>query len=231
MRSDRYTFFFATAVCVVCSVLLAMINTGLKPIQERNIAIDKKKNILISLALYDAEAKLSSSQIEQIYSEKITEKVLTKEGNEAQGKTIEEGFQNPELFPLFYRKDDGSFAIPVKGMGLWDIIEGYLALKNDGKTVMGVTFYEQKETAGLGAEIQTEWFIQSFTGKRIVDENGNLSGVAVAKGKAAESNIPEANAVDGISGATLTGRGVTNLLLQGIQTYKSYLTKVWEAAQ
>ncbi len=190
----------------------------------------KKKNILLSLELYNPDKKLSSEEIEKVYGEKVAEKVLNPDGAEVQGKTIDEAFASADLFPMFYRRDNGSFALPVKGMGLWNIIEGYIALQKDGKTVAGVTFYEQKETAGLGAEIQTDWFQSSFKGKSIVDQQGKIVSVTVVKGKVADTkSVRPENAVDGISGATLTCKGVNELLLRGLKTYKPYLDKAWAA--
>jgi Na+-transporting NADH:ubiquinone oxidoreductase subunit C len=229
VRSDRYTLFFAAAVCVICSLVLSLVTSVLRPYQERNIALDKKKNILKSLNLYDPDRGATMEDIERIYNEKIQEVIIDARGNEVQGKSVQDAELDPSMNHLFLRKDNGALAIPVAGMGLWDMIKGYLAIERDGHTVMGITFYEQLETAGLGAEIVNDMFTDNFKGKDILNSAGELVAVTVAKGKAEEASGGELrNTVDGISGATMTGRGVTDLLKAGAELYKPYLQKLWK---
>jgi len=224
----RNTFVFATIVCVVCSLLLAVAATRLRPRQEYNVEIDQKKNILAALGFIQGEARHTSANIESMYTEKVQELVLNKQGNIVEGKMIVDTENDPGLLPLYKNSETGAFAYPVEGMGLWSLLQGYFALERNGKTVAGITFYEQKETAGLGAEIVKPWFINNFKGKRIVNNQGQLVSVAVAKGKASDvTNRELANVVDGISGATMTCRGVTALLLNGVNDYKPFLEKVW----
>jgi len=224
----RNTFIFATFVCVVCSLLLAIAATRLRPRQNYNVEIDQKQNILLALGFIQGETKYTSSTIESMYSEKVQEFVIDTQGNIVEGKTIADTEEDKGLLPLYKNSETGSIAYPVEGMGLWSILQGYFALEKDGKTVAGITFYEQKETAGLGAEIVKPWFKNNFKGKSIVNSQGKLVSVAVAKGKAADAAYMELlNAVDGISGATMTGRGVTDLLKKGVDTYKPYLEKIW----
>jgi len=112
----------------------------------------------------------------------------------------------------------------VHSRGLWGKIEGYLALENDGATVAGFTVFSHGETPGLGGEIEAAWFQKNFRGKKIVDSSGAFTAIAIAKGKAADRIPPErqANYVDGISGATLTGR----FLSEGLQTTLAAYEKV-----
>lgn len=129
------------------------------------------------------------------------------------------------------------YVIPVNGMGLWDAIYGFLAIKTDGDTVIGISWYDQKETPGLGANIsEPEWQSQ-FPGKHIFQESANGQtnfqtaplGIIVVKGKVKEvlGNSPKAlSAVDGMAGATLTGNGVTDSYRDVLAAYRPFLIKL-----
>ena len=114
-----------------------------------------------------------------------------------------------------------AYVIPIQGNGLWDIIKGYIALDVDLNTVKGVSFYEHKETPGLGARVTEEWFKAQFKGKKIL-ENGVLTSITVAKGKANGGD----HEVDGISGATLTGKGINQFLMADLARYEPYFKTV-----
>lgn len=111
-----------------------------------------------------------------------------------------------------------AYVIPIQGFGLWDIVKGYLALETDLNTVKGVTFYEHKETPGLGAQVTEQWFQNNWKGKKILDESGNLVSITVAKGQTAEGP----HQVDGISGSTLTGNGVNSFLMNDLNRYEPF---------
>jgi Na+-transporting NADH:ubiquinone oxidoreductase subunit C len=115
-----------------------------------------------------------------------------------------------------------AYILPVHSRGLWGKIEGYIALENDGKTVAGFTVYSQQETPGLGGEIEKAWFQNNFRGKRIVGPDGKFQSVAIAKGRVADRIPPknQANYVDGISGATLTGRFLSQGLRDTLLAYE-----------
>ena len=114
-----------------------------------------------------------------------------------------------------------AYVIPIEGYGLWDLMKGYFALDLDLNTVKGISFYEHKETPGLGARVEEDWFKEQFIGKKIL-ENGQLVSIKVAKGKAQGG----AHEVDGISGATLTGDGVNEFLLADLSRYEPYFETV-----
>ena len=116
--------------------------------------------------------------------------------------------------------------MPVSGKGLWSTIYGYLALQTDLSTISGITFYKHGETPGLGGEIEKEWFTNNFKGKKIRDDNGVLTSVKVVKGKVIAGNPKEIHEVDGISGATLTGRGVANFLKVELKKYEPFFAKI-----
>jgi len=115
-----------------------------------------------------------------------------------------------------------SYILPVHSRGLWGKIEGYLALENDGLTVAGFTVFSHGETPGLGGEIETAWFQNNFRGKKIVDPDGRFASIGIAKGKVVDRVPPgsRANFVDGISGATLTGRFLSEGLHDTLAAYE-----------
>lgn len=110
-----------------------------------------------------------------------------------------------------------AYIMPIEGYGLWDMMYGYLALAPDLNTIKGIRFYNHKETPGLGGEAEKPWFTSQYTGKKILDENGELVSIKVAKAKATGPYE-----VDGISGATLTGKGITEFMKEDLMRYEPY---------
>ena len=146
------------------------------------------------------------------------------------------GFADLQYKLLYIIGDKQGYVIPINGFGLWDAIYGYLALDADADTVLGTTWYSQAETAGLGANIALpEWQAQ-FQGKLIFQQSLSGStdfaraplGITVVKGKVSDSlgMTPKSySAVDGISGATLTGNGVTSAYAECLAPYRPFLIK------
>ena len=237
LKGNTYTFIFAFIVCVICSFSLAAISQGLKAKQELNIALDIKKNILKAVDLRHPLAKDASPQdVLSVYDEKIEEVVVDEEGNIVEGKTPEdlsgEETADQNLYPLYIYKEGGevvAYCFPIEGKGLWSTLYGYLALEPDAITVRGITFYKHGETPGLGAEIEQDWFQNNFKGKKIWSEEENkLTPPEVVKGHV-EGMIAEDEQfhyVDGISGATMTSKGVTALLDKWIRTYNPFFKKI-----
>jgi len=155
--------------------------------------------------------------VTRIYTESITAYRV-----DADGTLRAESEKGPGDLPLYLCYQGGrlsAYVIPFTSRGLWGKIHGYLALDTDGTTIKGFTVYKHQETPGLGGEIEKRWFQKNFSGKKIVDQDGDFVAVAIAKGKAVDT-IPETrrpNTVDGISGATLTGKflseGLKDILL------------------
>ncbi len=234
MHSDAYTFRFAAIVTIICSVLLAGAATLLKPRQVENQKLDMRKNILIAVHIKPEQGRsFSRKQINKLFAKYIREYVVNREGQTVKG--IHPDNLNPEkeknLFPLYKKIDNGkvtAYIIPVSGKGLWSTIYGYLALKPDCNTIEGITFYRSGETPGLGAEISKKWFSDNFIGKKILDKEGKLVSITVIKGKVADKCTPEEalHSVDGVSGATLTGRGVTRFLKSELEKYEPFFKKV-----
>ncbi len=235
-HSNAYTFRFAAIVTIACSVLLAGAATLLKPRQEENVKLDKKQNILSSVGIEPKEGEsFSREDIKRLYKERIRELVINKDGEIVEDKkpTDIDPEAEPDLMPVYELMENGeikAYIIPISGKGLWSTIYGYLALGIDATTVKGITFYQHGETPGLGGEIEKEWFTSNFIGKRIRDEEGKLVSITVLKGKVQEK-IPEEEQyhyVDGISGATITGRGLNDFLEEDLQRYEPFFKKMMQ---
>lgn len=232
-HSNAYTFRFAAMVTIVCSVLLAGAATLLKPRQVANELLDKKENILSSVGLTSEQGDLGREQINKLYEEKIKELVIDEEGNIVEGKRPRDidPKKDKNLYPAYESIENGqitAYIIPISGKGLWSTIYGYLAVKPDLTTVKGITFYKHGETPGLGGEIDKEWFTDNYKGKKIRDENGNLVSIDIIKGDV-EEKYPGDEAVhyvDGISGATLTCRGINAFLERDLKTYEPFFQKI-----
>lgn len=211
MRSNFYTVTFAFFVCIILSVLLSGTSALLKDQQLANQKIDRQKNIL-SVAGITAK---NSEDVELYFSEKVESFVVNKDGKAIKEESPDK-IKDPKLFPVYYIKsDNGSvYVYPIEGKGLWSTMYGYLAVSSDGREIRGITFYKQGETPGLGAEVEKEWFVKNFVGKKLYDGE-KFVGVEVVKGKAKNNSnfkTRKDHMVDGISGATLTCDGVTKML-------------------
>lgn len=234
MHKNSYTLFFAAVVTITCSILLSSAANLLKDRQKENIALDKRKNIITSAGFKAAEGKeFTRQEILKIYDENIKSAVLDLNGNIVEGKHVSDldPKVDTELLPIYFAEKDGkisSYIIPVSGKGLWSTIYGYFALEPDGNTVKGITFYQHGETPGLGGEIEKEWFTSNFVGKKIRNKKGELVSITIVKGKVAEKIKPQnqENYVDGISGSTLTGKGVTKFLKKDLVKYEPYFAKI-----
>jgi len=234
VHKNSYVFLFAAVVTITCSILLASAANLLRERQQENIALDKQKNILTSAGLIKSGAEgISRKEILDLYDKNIVSQVVDTTGKVLENKTVEniDPKKEKHLLPVYLYRSEGtvrSYIIPISGKGLWSTIYGYLALEPDLNTVRGITFYQHGETPGLGGEIVKEWFTDSFIGKKILSPEGKLVSVSVVKGKVAEK-IPDSDAyhyVDGISGSTLTGKGVTNFLKKDLERYETYFETI-----
>ena len=124
-------------------------------------------------------------------------------------------------------EDQKFYVIPLRGAGLWAEIWGYIALKDDINTIKGVSFDHKSETAGLGAEITEDWFIDSFNNEKINDSEGNFVGVYLTKTNNDPGNSDKMdNEIDAISGATITGDGVSDMIIERIENYLPYFNSL-----
>ena len=220
--SDNFkSVLFALATAVICSLLLTAASSGLKPFQEENIEVDRKKNILKSIGLVEDGRTYSFDAIKSMYTENITSMHVDEEGRIAEeGRAA--GTTGLPIYLFTRDKAIQAYVLPINSRGLWGKIYGYLALESDGSTVSGFTVYQHSETPGLGGEIEKSWFQDNFKGKRIVDQEGNFVSIGIAKPSvtAAMSEAEKANYVDGISGATLTGRFLSAGLKEILSEYE-----------
>ena len=228
MHSNSYTIIFTSVVTIILGGFLSVAAGTLKEIQDLNVENDSKKNILSSLGYKPiGEESWSSTDITRIFEDNIDAYVLNTKGNRVD---IDPSIINTETdienFPIYVDKKNGivnGYAIPISGKGLWSTLYGYFAIEPDGITAKGITFYAHKETPGLGGEVDKPWFQNNFIGKRFVDEEGNLVGVKVMKGKANPESPYE---VDGISGATITSKGLESFLINDLEKYEPFFRKV-----
>ncbi len=220
MRSNRYVLLFMSSITIVLGILLSLAATALKDRQDRNVQIDMKKNILRSLNIpEDRSQKLMTDDIESLFESYIKTIQVDENGNSVKS----------DGNAVFIKMVDGveaGYSIPISGKGLWSTIYGYLAIEPDGETVKGVTFYKHGETPGLGGEIEKDWFTANFVGKKIVTPEGIPCSIAIFKGKVAKDNPKEYCLVDGISGATITGKGVNIFVEKDLKTYGEYFSQI-----
>lgn len=247
--SNGYIFGFAGGVCIVCSLLVSGAATSLKDLQDTNRERDLRSNILGALQLMPGDGSVQGDAIDALWEERVEIVVVKADGSPADASADLDGDGDvdiddaavareqakgsgavPDLLALYKRVDDGAvgaYALPVYGKGLWGPLSGYLALSPDVSEVIGVTFFAPKETPGLGAEIQELPFKEQWKGKKLF-KDGQPTGIRVAKGKAADTHPDELDHwVDGVSGATITSRGVDAMVVEGIeQNYAATLARL-----
>ena len=210
MREDTKTLVFAAIVCVSCSLLLSVAAAGLKELQDANKEFDQHRNIVKAFGI--DISTISRPEIEQTFSDHVNQ--------------VSAG-SGEETLPVYTWTETGDdkpskYAFPISGKGLWSTLYGYLALDTDLETIAGLTFYKHGETPGLGAEIEKSWFQKQFAGKKLYAADGTPTEFQVAKPGAAHGD----HAVDGISGATLTGKGVQALLRKDAALYADYFNQI-----
>tara|TARA_X000001036_G_scaffold435846_1_gene477873 strand:- start:178 stop:942 length:765 start_codon:yes stop_codon:yes gene_type:complete len=225
--SNSYTFGFATMMVVIVAALLSYAAIELKPFQDTNIELEKQQNILSSIGV-DVQRDLAK----EVYSKYIKQEiVLNYKGEEVDGDAFEielkkelKKANSDQVLPLFISNVDGfkQYIIPLRGKGLWGPIWGFIALEEDLNTVYGAVFDHKGETPGLGAEINQSFFQEPFIGKSIFDGEV-FKSIRVVKGGAPEGDN---YAVDGISGGTITSDGVTDMLLERLNMYLPYITRL-----
>lgn len=200
-NSNTYTIIYSSVMVIVVAFLLAFVYQALKPMQDANVALDLKKQILYSLNLRD----LDNAQAERTYNE------VVKHEEQVDGNT------------LYVCEVDGKpkYVIPLKGMGLWGGISGFIAVNDDRQTVYGAYFNHESETAGLGAEIKdNRAWQEKFRGKHLFKKGSADVALAVKK----KVDDPDTQ-VDAVTGATLTSNGVSDMLREGIEKYRPFLEK------
>jgi Na+-transporting NADH:ubiquinone oxidoreductase subunit C len=234
-NSTIYTVIFAAAVCLVCGVAVASSAVGLREQQEKNKVVDRKAKVLAAAGLLP-EGKVTAEEVTKLYAESVVPRVVNlKTGESVEGTdpasfdmqaamkdpaTSESAPDNPAKVSripeqgLYYEIQSGgkteSLVLPVEGKGLWSTLYGYLALESDTVTIKGLIFYQHGETPGLGGEVDNPRWQSLWDGRKAFDAEFKPV-VEVAKGEAG-SVEQDPHRVDGLSGATITSRGVTHLL-------------------
>ena len=235
VNSTSYTFTFAIIVCALSAILLSGVSEGLRKKQELNVELDVKKNILKAVVLKEPlPVKITTQEVLKVFENKIEELVIDDKGEIVKGKKPSEIAEAKDLHPVYIYKEGQeiiSYALPIVGQGLWSTLYGYLALEADGTTIRGITYYKHGETPGLGGEIEKDWFQNNFKGKTIYSvKEHKLTPIKVVKGKAADLFHGDdlQYHVDGITAATLTGNGVTEMMDKWIKIYEPYFSKIRE---
>ena len=227
MRSNTYTLVFTSLITIFFGFLLSVAATSLKPRQDINIEIDMKKNILGALGLKPKiSTKWTIEEVQDVYKKNIIGVVLDKKGlkTDKNPKDIDTD-KNEDFFPIYIHKTSNEingYVIPISGKGLWSTLYGYFAIEPDCETAKGITFYKHGETPGLGGEVEKDWFQNNFKGKKFIDENDILVGIEVVKGSVDESSKDAYRQVDGISGATITSKGLEVFLKEDLKKYQPY---------
>lgn len=231
-QSNLYIILYAAAITVVCGGLLAFASQSLKPLQDANVELERKQNILTTVM-----PLAKGDDINALYAAKVKESVIDFQGNVKEGMKAtdvdiaKEYKKKPEerLLPLYEFRDEAdpskvnNVVLPVYGFGLWNDIWGFVALQSDLNTIQGVSFAHKGETPGLGARIASEEIQDRYKGKSLFDADA-LESVVMQKGEGNDySNDP--HKVDGMSGATLTAKGVNNMFADYFTCYKNYLKK------
>lgn len=230
-NKNSYILIYSAVLVVVVAFLLAFVYSALKPQQDINVALDKKKQILAALnirGLNDTDAAAKYNEV--VMADMIADadaNVLEQgaQGGENAGfKLSSADYKNGKL-AVYICKVDGQekYVIPVYGMGLWGAIWGYVALDADKNTIYGAYFNHESETAGLGAEIKdSKAWQDQFKGKKIFAEGSD--NVAIAVKKSADVKNP-ASECDAVTGATLTSDGVSLMLQDCFSKYVKLLKK------
>jgi Na+-transporting NADH:ubiquinone oxidoreductase subunit C len=238
------TLLVAFVLCIACSVVVAGAAVALKPMQQSNKTLDRKRNILAAAGMIDAGAH-GKAEIEQGFArfdvrlvdledgafapadvaarpefapERFDPVLAAKDPALSRALPTEEdlaSIKRRERYTLVYLLRDGDrldrIVLPIRGYGLWSTLYGYLVLEGDASTVVGLAYYDQKETPGLGGEVDNPKWKALWPGKKVYDAEGRVA-LGVVKGGVDPADPHAVHKVDGISGATLTSNGVTRMI-------------------
>ena len=250
--SVSYNLAFAAAVCVVCAILVSSSAVSLQDRQKANEALEKQRNVLVAADLASSDERLLRQEVEARFApirqividlrtgEEMSEldpDLFDQRAAASDPGTSREAPENdarvtrvPDhalVYELRDANDNLQLAIlPVNGMGLWSTLYGFVALASDLETIRGLTFYEHGETPGLGGEVDNPRWKGLWVGRKAFDTNREVR-IEVIRGRA---GVPseDPHRVDGLAGATMTSRGVTNLLhfWLGEEGFRPYLDRL-----
>ena len=260
--SVGHTLAVATILCVVCSVLVASAAVGLRSRQEANKAQDQMKNVLIAADLFDAKKNTADEvnsifdeRIERVLidletcepvSTDVVDPAAYDQRDAARKPDLSVSVEPPDGLGGIKRREKYAFVyevkgdsgqieqvvLPIYGKGLWSTLYGFLAVANDGKTVRGITFYEHRETAGLGGEVDNPAWKAVWIDKQLFDAGGEVA-IEVIKGPVVEGSDKASYQVDGLSGATITSTGVSKFVRYwvGPDAFGTFLKRFSQAEQ
>ncbi|WP_308367563.1 MULTISPECIES: Na(+)-translocating NADH-quinone reductase subunit C [unclassified Microbulbifer] len=234
--SVKGTIQVALVLCIVCSVVVSTAAVLLRPAQQANIALDMKRNVLMAGGLIGdtgagkAEVEKAFESVTVRYVDLDTGKFTDEKPAGGSGRAaakipaaseklppeedIAKIIRRENIKEVYLVEKNGELQkviLPVRGYGLWGTLYGFVALESDLNTVAGLGFYEQKETPGLGGEVDNPNWKALWLGKKIYGPEGNVA-IDVIKGAVNPASAKAEYQVDGLSGATLTSNGVDNLL-------------------
>lgn len=242
LNSTSYIIKFAIIVCVLCSVMVSSAAVLLKSKQKQNAQIYRQSNVLAVAGLIKPGERLSPAETQKLFAERVELRLIdfatdapasadvgidpaTYDQRRAAGDPAMSTAAPPNLaavtripkyaliyaiYPSAARDQADLYVLPVEGLGLWGTLYGFLALEKDAQTIRGLTYYSHKETPGLGGEVDNPLWKAKWPGRKAFDDNGKPV-ITVLKGSAG-SVADDPHHVDGLSGATITSRGVTNML-------------------
>jgi len=226
-ESNLYIIIYSVVVVTIVAVLLAYTSEIFHPMLARNEAIDKIRQILLSVNI---ESKHSNA--EELFNNYIVDSYLVNsQGEKVSGDAFYTELADELLkpvperkYPVFEAMIDGNkkYILSMRGAGLWGPIWGFISLNDDKNTVYSASFDHEGETPGLGAEIDRPKFRQDFIGKKFFDAENNFVSIAIVKpGK----QVHGQDYVDGISGGTITSNAVNDMLKSSIGAYEMFLRK------
>jgi len=249
-RSTGYIIGFAVAICLACSIVVSGSAVMLKERQEANKVLDRQKKVLDVAGLL-GEGSVSAQEVNELFAENITAKAVTLDTGEynatidvasydqlkaSKDPAISEKAPDnpakvlrvPNDALVYHVMKDGEIdllILPIEGKGLWSTLYGFIALEKDTTTIRGITFYQHGETPGLGGEVDNPRWKGLWTGRKAFDADWKPA-IDVIKGQAGPVAEDPHN-VDGLSGATITARGVGSLVQFwiGDEGFGPYLTK------
>lgn len=227
MHSNKYTVVYAAVLTAIVGASLAIAVSGLKPRQEQNALMANRRAILQTVM------EVNPQTLDADYRSLVTELVFNLQGQQvadvdAFALNLKDEARKPnteQRLPLFLFSRDGvkRYIVPMQGAGLWGPIGAYLALEADLKTIYGVAFSHEKETPGLGAEIDRDFFEVRYKGKKIYNDDAKLQPVVVLRGSGNDT-LSKPHAVDGLTGATITLNGVTEMFADELSRYDRIFT-------
>ncbi len=241
-EKNVYTVLFAVVMVIIVGSVLAFLASGLSGKIKENERFEKQQNILYAMGVHENEGEgsvnfIPTDRVEGEFSKFITQQLVINGGevtedNEAflidlkKELAIAKDGGTPRL-PVFIGEKEGEkyYILPMYGKGLWDAIWGFISV-DENMVVQGVYFDHKAETPGLGANIKMRYFMDDFIGESILDGN-RYAGIAVAKGNNDPINeIKDDNEVDALAGATITGNGVSAMIRESVNLYRSYLETI-----